>query len=191
MDSKAEWLCPGMAPAGPFVVIGFSAGAFPLSFPALLIAISFPEPLAHFQFLSLLVDPFHLGLVLSLFLSGRLRRPLSSLLPTRSLNRRKGWEKSHGQRARPILQGLGLLSWGLWARMIFSVAILRIWGSVTHTSGGKGISNRSPRKYSTREATQKGRGNQSQRLSGRKSPAKSRWNWLRQTYRETDREADR
>jgi hypothetical protein len=83
MNSKAEWLCPGMGPAGPFVVIGFSAGAFPLSFPALLIAISFPGPLAHFQFLSLLVDPFHLGLVLSFFLSGRLRRPLSSLLPER------------------------------------------------------------------------------------------------------------
>lgn len=31
---RAEQLWPGQDPAGPFVVIGFSAGAFPLSFPA-------------------------------------------------------------------------------------------------------------------------------------------------------------
>jgi hypothetical protein len=54
-----------MDPAGPFVVIGFSAGAFPLSFLAPLLSISLAGPLVHFQFLSLLVDPFHLSLVLS------------------------------------------------------------------------------------------------------------------------------
>ena len=33
-QSRAEQLWLGQSPAGPFVVIGFSAGAFPLSFPA-------------------------------------------------------------------------------------------------------------------------------------------------------------
>lgn len=61
--SKAEQLWLGQDPAVPFVVIGFSPGAF--HFHSLPAALRFlHRPLAQFQFLGLLVDPFQMGLVL-------------------------------------------------------------------------------------------------------------------------------
>lgn len=62
--SRAEQLWLAQDPAEPCVVIGFSAGAFPVSFPACC-PLFLPRASGAIQPLSVRVDTFYLSLVLS------------------------------------------------------------------------------------------------------------------------------
>lgn len=86
-----------------------------------------------------------------LFFSGRLGRPLGSLMPNRS---RKAWG---GRKGKDKGQDMGLVPWGLWAGTVSSVVSNGIWGSVTNTSWGKQCLTCLQGKYSELN-TQKGLG---------------------------------
>lgn len=85
--SRAEYLWPGQDLAGPFVVIGFSAGVFPLSFPAR--CSPFPPWASGTVSISQTTScSISFGSCFFLFPSVGLKRVFSSLLPREGRNKR-------------------------------------------------------------------------------------------------------
>lgn len=98
MNSKAEQLWLGMDPAGPFVVIGFSAGAFPLSL--LPCCSSSPSPSLWHIFDFSVYQLIHFIWVLFFPLLFRETQEASGFIDAKQKPESMGWEKRQGQRAR-------------------------------------------------------------------------------------------